>query len=121
MFPQIQICYELDHSSGHNSGFIQSMVFTSDEKKGRVVEGYVNKSKGAAQILCESGFIDVNGCFPDGSKVIGVILILTPKYHPEIAGRGVEYAGGYSKLRFRQYFNDAVARNLNLNVLFTNV
>ena len=133
------------------------------ETKGRVVEGYVNKPKGAAQILCERGFIDLNGCFPDGSKVtmngtttkdpitgsktinkttsaiqqlrkcsdfkneqtqmmyilnlLGVLLILTPKCHPEIAGRGVEYAWGYSKLRFRQDFNDAVAKNLKANVL----
>ena len=46
-----------------------------------------------------------------------VLLILTPKCHPEIAGRGVEYAWGYSKLRFRQGFNDGVAKNLTVKVL----
>ena len=46
-----------------------------------------------------------------------VLLWLTPKCHPEIAGRVIEYAWGYSKLRFRIDFNDAVARNLKVNVL----
>ena len=32
--------------------------------------------------------------------LLGVSLILTPKFHPKIAGREVEYAWGYSKLRF---------------------
>jgi len=100
------------------------------ETKGRAMEGYVNKPKGSAQILCERGFIDLNGCFPDGSKVtmnetttkdLSVLLMLTLKCHPEIAGRDVEYAWGYSKLRFCQDFNDAVAKNLKANVLFTNV
>ena len=45
------------------------------------------------------------------------LLILTPKCHPEIADNGVEYAQGYSKLRFRKDFNDAVARNLKVNML----
>ena len=44
-------------------------------------------------------------------------LLLTPKCHPEIAGRGVEYTWGYSKLRFRQDFNDAIAKNIKANVL----
>jgi len=92
-----------------------------------VVEGYVNKPKGAAQIVCERGFIDLNDCFPDGSKVtmnrtttkdLGILLILIPKCHPEIASRSVEYAWGYSKLRFRQEFNDAVAKNLFTNVCY---
>ena len=49
--------------------------------------------------------------------LLNVVLRLTPKCHPEIAGRGVEYAWGYSKLRFRIDFNDAVAINLKRNVL----
>jgi hypothetical protein len=40
--------------------------------------------------------------------LLGCHMKLTPKCHPEIAGRGVEYAWGYSKLRFRKHFNDAV-------------
>ena len=49
--------------------------------------------------------------------LLGVQLILTPKCHPEIAGRGVEYAWGYSKMRFRSDFNDAIAANLKRNVM----
>lgn len=96
--------------------------------KTKVVPGYVGKPKGAAQIACERGFITLDGNLPNGSKftmhgtssknaVIGVELILTPKCHPEIAGRGVEYAWEYSKLRFRCDFNDAIPRNLKKIVL----
>ena len=49
--------------------------------------------------------------------LLGAMLILTPKCHPEIAGRGVEYAWGYGKLRFRIDFNDAVASHLKDNVM----
>ena len=49
--------------------------------------------------------------------LLGVDLRLTPKYHPEIAGIGIEYAWGYAKLRFRREFNDAIALHLKGNVL----
>ena len=42
---------------------------------------------------------------------------MTPKGHPEITGRGIEYAWGYSKLRFWTDFNDAVTINLRTNVI----
>ena len=48
--------------------------------------------------------------------LLSIRLILTPKCHPEIAGRGIEYAWGYSKLRFRCDFNDAIAMHLKANV-----
>ncbi len=44
------------------------------------------------------------------------LCMLTPKCHPEIAGRGIEYAWGYSKLRFRNHFNDVKQKNLEANV-----
>jgi hypothetical protein len=47
---------------------------------------------------------------------LGAFIRLTPKCHPEIAGRGIEYAWGYSKLRFRRGINDAVASHLEENV-----
>ena len=43
--------------------------------------------------------------------------MLSPKCHPEVAGVGVEYNIGYSKLRFRREFNDTVAEHLLDNVL----
>ena len=39
------------------------------ETKGKIIEGYVNKAKGAAQILCEREFIDTSSRLPDGSKL----------------------------------------------------
>ena len=45
-----------------------------------------------------------------------VRLLLTPKCHPEIAGRGIEYSWGYSKLRFRFTFNNGVAKDIKENV-----
>ena len=103
----------------------------------KIEEGYVDKPKGAQQILYEQGFIDCEGKMSDGRKLtrngtsskdtttgvvtidkatsvsrvlgqcddfknektqlmyildlLGVQLILTPKCHPEIAWRGVEY------------------------------
>ena len=50
-------------------------------------------------------------------NLLGISVRLTPKCHPEIAGRGVEYAWGYAKLQFRCKFNDAIAKNLKDNVL----
>jgi hypothetical protein len=47
---------------------------------------------------------------------LACLCMLTPKCHPEIAGRGIEYAWGYSKLRFRNHFNDAKQKNLEANV-----
>jgi hypothetical protein len=41
---------------------------------------------------------------------------MTPKAHRELAGRGIEYAWGYSKLIFRKD-NDANAKNLRINIL----
>lgn len=43
--------------------------------------------------------------------------MLSPKCHPEVAGVGVDYNIGYSKLRFRRKFNDTVAEHLLDNVL----
>jgi len=71
----------------------------------------MDKPKGAARIICERGFTDLEGKLSDGRKVsmngtspkdpvINIQLLLTPKYHPKISGRGVEYARDYSKLRF---------------------
>ena len=46
----------------------------------------------------------------------GHILVTSPKGHPELAGVGVEYAWGGSKLKFRRE-NDCQARNLHKNIL----
>lgn len=46
----------------------------------------------------------------------GHVLILSPKYHPELAGVGIEYCWGQSKYRFRNEYNDQEAKNLKANV-----
>ena len=40
---------------------------------------------------------------------------MSPKGHPEVAGKGVEYCWGYSKMYFRKH-NDCVYKNLRTNV-----
>ena len=46
----------------------------------------------------------------------GHVHILSPKYHPELAGVGIEYCWGQSKYRFRNTFNTGVAKELKENV-----
>lgn len=48
--------------------------------------------------------------------LLSIRLILTPTCHPEIAGHGIEYAWGYSKLNFRCDFDDAIAMHLKAKV-----
>jgi hypothetical protein len=45
----------------------------------------------------------------------GHLLVMTPKAHPELAGKGIEYSWGKAKRDFRQ-LNDCVAANLRANV-----
>ena len=47
----------------------------------------------------------------------GYILVLWPKFHPEVAGVGIEYSWGMSKLKFRREINDEVPKNLHRNIL----
>ncbi len=49
-------------------------------------------------------------------KYLGAFIRLTPKYHPKIVGRGIEYAWAYSKLRFHHVINNAVTSHLEENV-----
>ena len=45
----------------------------------------------------------------------GHLLVMTPKAHPELAGKGIEYSWGKAKRDFRQ-LNDCVAAHLRANV-----
>lgn len=47
----------------------------------------------------------------------GHVLVMSPKYHPEMAGLGFDYSRGKSKLEFRRNLNDYAARNLRENTL----
>ena len=46
----------------------------------------------------------------------GHILLMPPKYHPELAGVGIEYSWGRSKHVYRHELNDKVSANLRCNV-----
>ena len=91
----------------------------------QVTEGYVGKPIGKVELLWRRGFISPDTVKPPTdsectkmmseltdfkeeicqlqyvSELIGVKSILTPICHCEIAGRGVEYAWGVSKMWFR--------------------
>ena len=115
-----QILYErgfIDHEGKMSDGRKLTMNGTSskDATTGVVT---VDKSTSVSQVLgqCDD-FKNEKTQLMYILDLLGVQLILTPKCHPEIAGRGVEYCWGYSKMRFRGEFNDAIASNLKKNVI----
>ena len=42
----------------------------------------------------------------------GHIVVASPRYHPELAGLGIEYCWGKGKWCFRRQINDMVSTNL---------
>ena len=47
----------------------------------------------------------------------GHILLLSPKFHPEVAGIGIEYSWGMSKLKFRREINNENPKDLHENIV----
>jgi hypothetical protein len=47
----------------------------------------------------------------------GHLLIASPRYHPEMAGGGIEYCWGKAKWCFRRHVNDLEGKNLERNIL----
>lgn len=43
--------------------------------------------------------------------------MLSPKFHPEVAGVGIEYSWGMSKLKFRRELNDEIPKHLHQNIV----
>lgn len=111
---------------------------------GDILHGYVGKPKGKRQVLWERGLsvdgmkssenvpahLNINtilgGCtdFKNEKHELqhlvetrGHVLLISPKYHPEMAGLGIDYSWGKSKLEFRRKFNDCTAKNLRKNTL----
>jgi hypothetical protein len=99
-------------------------------------QGYVGQPKGLKQVLWERGLWE-HGLTQERAKAllsacedfksepssleelvqdIGGLLIMSPKGHPELAGKGVEYSWGYSKRYFRAN-NDCVAKHLHQNIV----
>ncbi len=60
-------------------------------------------------------------------RLLGVLVDRTPKCHPELAGEGIEYSGGYAKNYYRwlpleekrkkEKFMDGVRKSLAIEVL----
>eukprot|EP00733_Pompholyxophrys_punicea_P000303 Pompholyxophrys_punicea_v1_NODE_71_length_3757_cov_5.265460.p3 type:complete len:154 gc:universal NODE_71_length_3757_cov_5.265460:2540-3001(+) len=46
----------------------------------------------------------------------GHILLMSVKFHPEMAGLGIEFSWGKSKLEFRRRINDQIPANLQKNI-----
>ena len=44
-------------------------------------------------------------------------MLLSPKFHPELAGVGIEYSWGMSKQKFRQEINDEIPKHLHRNMV----
>eukprot|EP00733_Pompholyxophrys_punicea_P001906 Pompholyxophrys_punicea_v1_NODE_1160_length_893_cov_5.609467.p1 type:complete len:255 gc:universal NODE_1160_length_893_cov_5.609467:810-46(-) len=107
------------------------------------IEGYIGKPKGKKQILWERGlwknkmtgdnknpelnmdvilgrcrdFLEEKTALQALFEDRGHILIMSPKCHPELAGLGIEYSWGKSKLEFRRRINDQVGANLHANIV----
>ena len=47
----------------------------------------------------------------------GHLVVPSPRYHPDVAGLGVEYGWGKAKLEFRRHINDLNGKHLRNNVL----
>ena len=107
-----------------------------DSNNNVLKEGYIGKPKGLKQVLWERGLwedgLDVDRARPKlaasedfvNEKSIleemvhstGDLLLMSPKGHPELAGKGVEYCWGYSKMYFRKH-NDCQYKNLRANTV----
>lgn len=111
----------------------EGMDGSSEREVDVVREEYVGKAKGIRQVLWERGkdpernpatvlsklpdFRDERSALEHTVESRGHILLLSPKYHPELAGVGIEYSWGMSKLKFRRVFNDESPASLHRNIL----
>ena len=106
-------------------------------------EGYVGKPKGMKQVLWERGWYGdgmsttskdpeknipmVLGDLPDFKnersalqhtvEKRGRILLMSSKFHPEVAGVGIEYSWGMPKLKFRRELDDEIPKHLHQNIV----
>ena len=103
---------------------------------------YLGHFKGMRQLLWERGFGDTQQATPpmnasahkdqmhalsDVADQVTMLeqflrsrghhILLSPKYHPEVAGCGIEYIWGFAKYQFRRNINNYVAKDLGDNVV----
>jgi len=103
----------------------------------RIQVGYVGKPKGVMQLAWERGWVTEGMSTDQATEALeacpdyfnettiieelfvsrGHILIMSPKGHPELAGVGVEYSWGKSKLEFRRSNEARNKENLEKLVL----
>lgn len=134
--PPFYACEALPHTSQKKKNSRGKEVVTH--------EAYVGKAKGMRQVLWERGLFvegmsasadapaekrmdEIISSLPDFKNEKsalqhtvegrGHILLLSPKYHPEVAGVGIEYSWGMSKLKFRREINDEVPKHLHDNIV----
>ena len=94
---------------------------TADEK---AAKQYINDSGQKEGKKVAKQFLKDRVDFKNEKSVIeqlfldnGHLCVASPKYHPEVAGLGIEYCWGKAKLEFRRYVNDLIAANLKKNIL----
>ena len=117
----------------------EDKVNPHDAEKCKLVKAnkHVGELKGLRQILWERGLwqppeklsldegrarLKLCGDFANEPTALqhllaerGHLLVMTPKAHPKLAGKGIEYSWGKAKRDFRQV-NDCVAAHLRANV-----
>jgi len=95
------------------------------KKYKKLIKGYVGMPIGLMEVLYRRGYIDKNAKLPTDAEArkiaiaipdfknekseiesamdtLGIRVVFTPKGHCEIAGRGIEYLWGISKVLFRK-------------------
>jgi hypothetical protein len=61
-------------------------------------------------------FSNETSALEEKHKVLGMMLIMSPKGHPELAGKGIKFSWGVSKKHFRK-INNCVGKDLHKNIL----
>jgi len=61
-------------------------------------------------------FANETSALEEKFRLRGMILIMSPKGHPELAGKGIEFSWGVSKKYFRK-INNCVGKDLHANIM----
>ena len=64
------------------------------------------------QLSMQLDFREEKGALEKLTESYGYTMIKSPKCHPEVAGCGIEYCWGHSKIRFRNTWNSHVPTKL---------
>ncbi|CAM9816199.1 unnamed protein product [Sphacelaria rigidula] len=131
--------------SGRARGGHESQAGDGNDCEEEVVDvGYVGVPKGSKQVLWERGlwesdmftsdtvhadmdvatvlanlpvFKQEKGALQAVVEGRGHILVVSPKFHPEVAGVGIGYSWGKAKQTYHREINDEVPENLHRNIV----